>query len=354
MNKLEKFLAGFYSAADYPALAAQMRQWQHSRPLAGAKILDATPVFRNTMVKYAVLLTSGADLTVSVGREIPCDANILKLLPEFGIRVADKKILQEKFDAVADCAGRHTGVDSKCGYAELTRSGLEYYRDCRKPVFSVDSGIVKLFETQFGTGESFIRAMKQLGFRDFAGKKIIIFGGGKVGSGTAFYCALAGANTIIIDRSNITPPENTGFINSIDKNAVKKAVSEAWCIVSATGLAGVLAEYVPDILKSEALIANMGVEDEFGPKLPEDKVLNCKRPLNFMLDEPTEINYIDPSMALSNAGLLLLLQGKIPPGITLPPEELEMQIIEELRLSGKMDNEINAILKGYMTKCKPC
>jgi adenosylhomocysteinase len=350
MNELIRFLANFYSPEDYPALAAQMQQWQKSKPFAGTKILDATPVFRNTMVKYAVLLAGGADLYVSVGKDIPYDREILQTLPVFGIKIADEKISAGKFDAVADCAGRHAAINSRCGYAELTRSGLEYYRECSRPVFSVDSGILKLFETKFGTGESFIRAMKHLGYHDFNNKKIVIFGGGKVGGGTAFYCALAGADTFIIDRETITPPANVRLINSADKKAVCNALNNAWCIVSATGLPGVLAEYVPIIARSNALIANMGVENEFGETLQAEKILNRNQPLNFMLEEPTGINYIDPSMALSNAGLLMLLQGKLPAGINLPPEDLEMQIIDVLRSTGKMDNEINNVLKGYKSK----
>ena len=350
MNRLIRFLADFYSPEDYPALAAQMRQWKKSKPFAGVKILDATPVFRNTMVKYAVLLAGGADLYVSVGKDIPCDREILKKLPEFGIKINEGKIPAGKFDAVADCAGRHAAVNSACGYVELTRSGLEYYRECQQPVFSVDSGILKLFETKFGTGESFLRAMNHLGYHDFKGKKIVIFGGGKVGGGTAFYCALAGAETFIIDREQVIPPENVRLINSADKKAVCNALNNAWCIVSATGLPGVLAEYVPTIAASHALIANMGVENEFGETLPAEKILNNNQPLNFMLDEPTKINYIDPSMALSNAGLLMILQKRLPAGINLPPEDLEMQITETLRSAGKMDNEINSVLKGYRSK----
>ncbi|MBR2626186.1 MAG: hypothetical protein IKD23_07315 [Lentisphaeria bacterium] len=346
MISLQKYLSDFYSPDDYAALAAQMERWKISRPLSSAKILDGTPVFRNTMVKYMVLLAAGADLTVSAGKDIPCDPAIIRMLPDFGIRIADEKILREKFDVVADCAGRHINVSSRCGYAELTRSGLEYYRNCRQPVFSVDSGILKRFETTLGTGESFVRAMNQLGFNDFKNKKIVVFGGGKVGCGTAFFASKAGAETFIVDTNNITPPPGTTLVAAQNKSDVIQLISGAWCVVSATGLPGVLAEYVPQLLEKQPLIANMGVEDEFGPALPENCVLNHKLPLNFILSEPTRINFIDPSMALSNEALLLLLQGKVAPGINLPPQALEQAVINDMRNSGKMNKEIDLILKG--------
>ena len=310
------------------------------------KILDATPVFRNTMIKYAVLLAGGADLTVSVGKDIPCDPQVVQLLEQYGIRVANETVLQENFDLIADCAGRHIQVNSRFGYAELTRSGLEYYQNCPQPVISVDSGILKRFETTCGTGESFVRAMKHLGFTDFQNKTVVIFGGGKVGGGTAYYTALAGAKVTIIDHKDITPPGNTLFVNATDREKVWAILQEAWCVVSATGLPGVLAEYVPFLLQNKPLIANMGVEDEFGKDLPDELVLNNKRPLNFILDEPTQLRYIDPSMALSNEALRILATEKIAGGINLPPENVENQILNDMRSSGTMDREINFILKG--------
>ena len=309
------------------------------------KILDATPIFRNTLVKYLVLLAGGADLTVSVGRDIPCDPEIVALVPEFGIRVADPQILQETFDAVADCGGRHKNVRSKYGYAELTRSGLEYYRNCEQSVFSVDSGILKRFETTIGTGESFVRAMKHLGYRDFTGKTVVIFGGGKVGKGCAFYAAVNGAKTVIVDRCEIVPPPQVSFINSTDRDAIDNLLKNSWCVVSATGLAETLKEYVPALLASDCLIANMGVEDEFGSALPPDRVLNQKQPLNFLLDEPTRLHCIDPSMALSNAALLMLINKEVAPGINLPPQEMELAMIGDIRRAGIMNDEINMILK---------
>ncbi|MBE6377852.1 MAG: hypothetical protein E7051_03415 [Lentisphaerae bacterium] len=345
MNSIWDFIGRFYSPQDYAALDAQRQRWKSSRPLAGAKILDGTPIFRNTLVKYAVLLDAGADLTISAGKNIPCDPEIVKLAPEFGIRVADETALKEKFDAVADCAGRHISVDSRCGYAELTRSGLEYYKNSPAPVYSVDSGILKRFETTLGTGESFVRAMKYLGHNDFSGKKIIVFGGGKVGRGSAYFSALAGARVFIADINTVTPPPGVEFVAARDTQKVEEIINTSWCAVSATGLAGALAEYVPALKAADILIANMGVEDEFGEELESSRVLNNKLPLNFILEEPTEIRYIDPSMALSNAALLKLLEGKAAAGINLPEKEFEMEIIADMRNAGVMNSEIDLILK---------
>jgi hypothetical protein len=51
-------------------------------------------------------------------------------------------------------------------------------------------------------------------------------------------------------------------------------------------------------------------------------------------------------MALSNEALLILLQGNVAPGINLPPQALEQAVINDMRNSGKMNKEIDLILKG--------
>jgi adenosylhomocysteinase len=340
MNSIWNFISKFYSPEDYAALDAQRERWKNSRPFAGAKILDGTPIFRNTLVKYAVLLDAGAELTISAGKNIPCDSEIIKLASEFGIRVANETILKEKFDAVADCAGRHIAVNSRCGYAELTRSGLEYYKNSTFPVYSVDSGILKRFETTLGTGESFVRAMKHLGYNDFSGKKIIVFGGGKVGRGTAWYSALAGAEVFIADINKIPPLPNVKFVDANDMTAVEEIIKSSWCVVSATGAANALSKYVFALKAADTLIANMGVEDEFGPDIPASRVLNNKEPLNFILPEPTLLRYIDPAMALSNAGAAALLSGSLHPGLNIPDLALEDKILADVRHNGIINAEI--------------
>ena len=59
IDRIADYLGTFYRPAEHPALDAQLRLWRETRPFAGAKLLDGTPVFRNTMVKYLALLAGG-------------------------------------------------------------------------------------------------------------------------------------------------------------------------------------------------------------------------------------------------------------------------------------------------------
>ena len=183
MSSLYDYIRRFYAPEEFPALAAQISRWRDRRPLEGKRIFDATPVFRNTMVKYYALQSAGAEVVAAVGENIPCDMEICRILPEFGIQLANEADRKEQYDVVADCAGSSRNVSSVHGYVELTRSGLEYYADWSQPVFSADSGVLKKLETILGTGEGFLRAMKLLKYDDFPGKNVLVFGGGKVGQG---------------------------------------------------------------------------------------------------------------------------------------------------------------------------
>jgi adenosylhomocysteinase len=156
----------------------------------------------------------------------------------------------------------------------------------------------------------------------------------------------AGADVTVADITLPVLPEGIKFINANDKELVSQHICTSWCVVSATGLAGVLAPNIPELLACDALIANMGVEDEFSPALPSSRVLNNKQPLNFMLDEPTSLCYIDPSMALSNAALVQLISGKMPPGVSQPPSDLEESILDDIRHAGLLNDDIDFILKG--------
>ncbi|MDD3886232.1 MAG: hypothetical protein PHI35_05135, partial [Victivallaceae bacterium] len=196
---LYSFLLGKYRENEFPALRRQLEVWQRKRPFDGMRLLDGTPVFRNTLAKYLPLLAGGAELTVVMSDGIPGDEAVFNRLPKFGIRTADAGTLCKRFDVVMDCAGKLSQVNSSLGYVELTRSGEAVYRDAKQPVFLADAGRVKAIETGLGTGDGFIRAMKKLGYANFKDRKIAVFGCGKVGRGIVAGILREGGVPVIVD-----------------------------------------------------------------------------------------------------------------------------------------------------------
>ncbi len=342
MKELWNYLRQFYSVQESPALTRQYEEWSVSKPLAGLRILDAAPLFRNTLMKHCALIAGGADLTVTYG-VVQYDPEAVKTAQDFGIRVrgADE-LARDEFDIVLDCAGACAGLEPRLGFAELTRSGVQHYERCAKPVFLADAGRIKLIETALGTGDGFIRAMKQLGY-SLRAMPVVVFGFGKVGKGIVRGLLAEGAQVKVVEQalpSRRLP--GVVFVQADDVQAVTAAIAKAGCIVTVTGVAGALeGKYPPDAFLSHgAVLANMGVEDEFGAEIPNERVLNNNRSLNFILEDPTRMPYIDPVMALHNAGAVWLTQGQ-KAGCAVPPDAVEAEILSAVRAAGVITNELD-------------
>ena len=370
-----------YEKREYPALLALTHEWSGTRPFRALRLLVATPVFRNTLLQYRSLIAGGADLVVGVAGGMPCDPGIVDVVRENGIPVVGLQEALEMeaagrgFDLILDCAGQFSACHPRFGFVELTRSGVQFYEKCEHPVYVADSGIVKRIETCLGTGEGYVRALAQLGHdfcldsdgldagTDGAGKKFVVFGSGKVGQGIVLQLLRSGADVhVVTDCSRGANPfldaNDVPVTDCNDLDAVASLVHGADFVVTATGVKGALdrPQIVEALLASGAVLANMGVEDEYGPGVPAGRVLAEKKPLNFILEEPTHLKYIDASLALHAAlGELLVnearecvaggqdARGPMPAknaGPMDPPSELEQRILSMTMQDGLIGAEI--------------
>lgn len=398
-----------YEKNEYPALVALQSEWSETRPFEGLRVLVATPVYRNTMTQYRALVAGGAELLV--GLSGMNDPDVVDFMGEWGVSVVTPAEMLEAesrgefVDLVLDCAGPFAGLHPKIGFVELTRSGVQYYKDAKKPVFVADSGIVKRIETSLGTGDGYFRALEKLGFGgNFEGKKLLVFGSGKVGSGIALQGVRRGCCVTVVtdlkrlaqseqsaqseNAKNAANPEKSAnsmpagdfsavleqngvdVVDCHDYAAVAALIEKADFVVTATGVAGALnaPELKKSLLSTKAVLANMGVEDEYGEAIPAEKVLNAKGPLNFILEEPTHLKYIDTSLALHAALAELLVQeaksatlaeranfeseGIATPvgtvGLRFPPQELEQRLLSIAIQNGVIGPEICNML-GFAT-----
>ncbi len=344
-------VAASYARNEYPVLSHQFDHWKKTRPLSGLRILDATPVFENTLAKHAVLLAAGAELTVGIDDVMPRNSSIVNYLREIGVPVVEPESLSASadFDLVLDCAAAFCGLEPRLGFVELTRSGVSKYAGKNCPVYVADSGRIKRIETCLGTGESYFRAMDALGYGGWKGKKIVIFGSGKVGTGLITYAHRYGCQVCVVTRpGDITDRVRalcSLVLDAADGIAIAEAVSEADAVVTATGVPGAATAACPAEVfnRSRALLANMGVEDEYGAGVPAGRVLEAKRPINFILKDPTLMKYIDATMALHNEGAMILAQGGHPAGLIEPKAETEEQLLSICRRFGTIGDELQYI-----------
>jgi adenosylhomocysteinase len=392
---LSSVLDDVYLPNEYPALAALEDEWTVKRPFEGLRVLVATPIYRNTMTQYRALLAGGAKLLVGFwGMN---DGKIVEFLKDNCIPVVSPAEMLEAeshgefVDLVLDCAGSFAGLHPKIGFVELTRSGVQHYNGAKKPVYVADSGIVKRIETSLGTGDGYFRALEKLGYGEsFEGKRLLVFGSGKVGSGIALQGVRRGCNVTVVtdlkraqseqpvlsenaenaanlenaansadsatpasealekmpagDFSPILLQNGVDVVDCHDYESVSSLIYAADFVVTATGVKYALAapELQEPLLSTTAILANMGVEDEYGEFLPAERVLNKKGPLNFILEEPTHLKYIDTSLALHAALAELLVQeaGKGDSGLRYPPEELEQRLLSIAIQDGIIGPEI--------------
>lgn len=368
----EDVISEHYEPREYPALALLADQWIVKRPFEGLKVLVATPIFRNTLLQYRALMAGGAK--VFVGHAVatdgsntpvmPCDEGIIALLKDDGVEViTDGDVRNGKvaddFDLILDCAGQFAFCHPKYGFVELTRSGVQFFEKSSFPVYVADSGIVKRIETILGTGDGYFRGLEQLGHKDFENKKLVVFGSGKVGCGIALQGVRRGMHVVTITDTN-RRNSSTDFCHVLERNeveiidclndaAVCKFIAESDFLVTATGVKSALSILAVDAIKNNAniVVANMGVEDEFGELLSKNRVLNKKAPLNFMLEEPTHLKYIDTSLALHAALGEQMIQDCLKAGAERPfvgpmdpPCEIEQRLLMTTIQNGIIGSEV--------------
>ena len=61
-EKIRDFLSSYYTPEEWPTLLWQAEEWSQSRPLEGLRVLDGTPLFRNTLGKFMALLAAVSGL----------------------------------------------------------------------------------------------------------------------------------------------------------------------------------------------------------------------------------------------------------------------------------------------------
>ncbi len=345
-QRIKDYLSPCYPAEEWPTLLEQAEEWSKTRPLEGLRILDATPLYRNTLGKFMPLIAAGAKLYVPWRPLLPTAPEVEAMLPIFGIRRADKR--DNFFDIILDCAGQCKRLTPALGACELTRSGVECYERASFPVFNADGGRIKRIETILGTGESFLRAMAQLGHKDVAGRRLLVVGYGKVGTGIVHYARKAGMLVTVADIEDKSDelPQGVSFVRVDDASAFHAAILRSWCMVTATGRIGALRRKLnaAAIMDSPVLLANLGVEDEYGPAIPETRVLNHKKPLNFILEDPTLMRFIETTMALHNACALELLTADLPHSCLPPPADVEERLLATACNAGLIGDDLRELL----------
>jgi S-adenosylhomocysteine hydrolase len=355
------------------------KKWAEHQPFKGKTVLINLHLTRITLALVTALLKSGARVEITASPELVIHQNALQAvlaaqIPFLPMIPDDKK--KGYYDVVYDCGAGMKDLTPNHGMAELTHTPADIYDHMKFPVITVDSSKTKVIETGLGTGDSFVRVIHTIARQSmamlvlnwnhrindpspydrlylttllslintdqlFSQNKFMIFGFGKVGKGIA--CALESAGTpkkniVVVDISSEAYMEamkqgysglllNHRISEHVEK--IKAILPEMWAVVTATGVEQSISQYFSQSdFDRVALLANMSTGDDFGPRFAVDRILNHKKPANFMLDYPTEVMYLDAIFALFlKAGEELLTHPALKKGLNVISPALDQTML---------------------------
>lgn len=307
-----------YSSDVAPFMHNMLAHYQDTQPYKGFSIVHNVPLTQTTLMKIACLKAAGAELVVTNPSFMQEDSDTIKVLEHEQIPYVPLELVKGKFDFLLDCGAELVeNCHANKGIVELTRTGAMRYQqhtEFHVPIVSVDDTRLKCLETCLGTGEGVYRAITQIAETDLTNKNVLIFGFGKVGIGIAYYFSKITPNIIVAeaDSERLKLIEQRGYQSIDARNAqeVEQAAEKSDLIVTATGLKDIISNnYHPQAFKGK-LLANAGAEDEFGFAFESKDVLADKKPVNFILKEPTLMEFLDPIFYAHNIAIDDALNNK--------------------------------------------
>lgn len=321
-----------------PFLDKQRNIFQTLKPYSGLNILHNIPLTFSTIFKIEALALAGAQIAVISPTGFPFDKKAYELLINAGFEVSLQHNFNQTFDIHLDCCANLINLPPpKLGAVELTQSGSHIYQSTaiNYPVISVDDSKLKVLETYFGTGDGFSRALYQLVGEERNNKPFVIFGHGKVGKGILYAVRQFSNNITVIDLpQKLTNEPLVNYIDAKDKLKIKEIIKNSYCCITATGKKDLITNFY-DFNKADfgnAILINMGAEDEYGANFSLDEIIFKKQPFNFSLTEPTAMRYLDPIFYAHNLSIDFLLDNHANKRYNPFPSNVATDILNEWQM----------------------
>lgn len=326
-----------YNIHETPFLNRLSETVRKNKPYDGLRVLQNMPITVSSVLKIEPLLLGGADVTMTSLSFLPPKEDALQLIQSANIKFEPLHNFKQQYDLHLDCCAELIKICPPIlGAVELTQTGSEIYKNSTLdyPIISIDDAGIKKIETFFGTGNGFFRALFHLFGQKIYDKDYMVFGFGKVAKGMIHALEnYANHIYVVVDSLPVNQQyeKKISFISSEEIYLIKSLLKKMYCVVTATGINQLLSkEY--KFSKTDfgnALLVNMGAEDEYGENFSESEVLYSKKPINFLLPEPTKIKYLDPVFYAHNLGIDLILFNSLEKGYHCFPEKLSDSIFQE-------------------------
>jgi adenosylhomocysteinase len=332
--------AQFWSqAATMPVTRALSCRFGRLRPFTGHTVVFGHLLVWNSLVVAEALWRGGAKLVFTDVHASPATRPVQRLLERNGVRVWPAQQAVRQGDIYLDVGAALGQLRPPVASAEVTRTGVLRYQSIRCRVVSADDCLAKRVEGFFGTGDSFLRAWSH--FRPgetLPGRRLVIFGYGKIGRGVAVRTRAAGMRVRVVDtspraRKRAQADGIACHDGSLDSR-LRRWLRQADIVIAVTGTPAALGDHVPQdwLRASHPVLVNLGAEDEFGPGFSEKEILGGRSvPLNFHLPEPTLNRYVDPALAAHLLALEVALSQPLSPGVHPLPAALDRWVLQTWR-----------------------
>lgn len=336
----------------YPEIETQLlrescQELSLSRPLSGITVLNNTPLTPETLYLVEGWLAAGANLLLTHTKFIRphTEKYAREILSHNNLHVIEHTddMKDHTCDILIDCGGELCGhIKPRIGAVELTQSGTIVYRQANPqtyPVISVDDSDVKSLETMCGTGKGFVDGFENLTREKTQDHNFLVIGYGRVGQGVVRAIHSKGGRAFIVDVNPhvVAFARHQGLKACLITENFSHLLDASTVVVTASGVPHLLSSLKDKYNFEKKILTNVGADDEYAPAFDKEEVLNSKIPVNFSLENPTDMHYLDPIFYSLQRAACALVSETWSPGYHALPQHISDDIINRWKVIHKED-----------------
>ncbi|MBN1163904.1 MAG: adenosylhomocysteinase [Candidatus Krumholzibacteriota bacterium] len=269
-----------------PVLRRIRQRFEREKPLQGIRIASCLHVTTETANLMRTLKAGGAEVALCASNPLSTQDDVVASLVQdygisvFAIRGEDNETYYRHINSALDIEPQITmddGADlvstvhkdrrdlirNVIGGSEETTTGVIRLRSMQKngvlehPMIAVNDAMTKhFFDNRYGTGQSTVDGVMRSTNVLFAGSRVVIFGYGWCGRGTALRSRGMGANVIVVEVDPVKALEAVmdGFTVMNSREAAR--VGDVF--ITLTGNISVIRQEHFESMKDGAIVANSG------------------------------------------------------------------------------------------------
>jgi adenosylhomocysteinase len=269
-----------------PVLRMIRKQFGEERPLEGVRVAACLHVTTETANLMRTLKAGGAELALCASNPLSTQDDVVSSLIKhdeisvFAVNGEDNERYYQHINAVLDIGpmitmddgadlvstlhkDRRELLDKVIGGTEETTTGVIRLRSMEQhgvlayPIIAVNDAQTKhFFDNRYGTGQSTVDGILRATNILLAGSRVVVFGYGWCGRGTAMRARGMGANVIVVEVDPVKALE--AVMDGFSVMSSHEAASIGDIFVTLTGNISVIRKEHIERMKDGAIIANSG------------------------------------------------------------------------------------------------